>query len=218
MRPPASDSRTDSCLTRATTTPLQLFGLVIVLGVVFALVGVLLWIGLGVAGPGIDDGASPSPGSSSDDERTSNSSHQQESEPEGGENESESADGMTQSQDTSELSVRLDAMETTLADEHGIEIQAVYDTERGVIEVEHVTDTRSQNAYAEDAREITAAYGDLIQDGYDVDRMAVSVMPSSNGPTVASWHVEQAWAEAYMEGELSEDELADRIQETASLG
>jgi len=170
--------------------------------------GVVLLVGIAiVAGLGIIGSAGPSTsvlfGDSSEPTETGiNVSDEEDRTP------STEAETSTPTLDSS-----LEEMETTLETDHGLSVTVTH-TDDQRLEVEQVTSARTTGGYESEAELLTEAYATVLEAGHDIERMDVDVRLSDGGSTFLTWHVERSWVESYLEGEIDDAELIDRIQES----
>lgn len=93
----------------------------------------------------------------------------------------------------------------------GIEILDLsYDD--GVVRLEYVP-AEPTEASVEESIEVGArAYFDRVYGGWNADRLDASAY--LEGSLVATWHMETGWIDAYLAGEISREELGQRVEDS----
>lgn len=102
------------------------------------------------------------------------------------------------------------AFRTTLTDE-GISIRqfAVND---GVVDLEYVPAEPTEEGVENSIHTTARAYYDRVYGGWDVDRLEAAAF--IDGSLVATWHMESRWVEQHRDGDISRDELGEKIEAT----
>lgn len=81
------------------------------------------------------------------------------------------------------------------------------------IELDYYSNARSQEDLAEEMGGIAGAYAAGVDGGWDNDVLFVFIL-DSNGDIVASYWIEDEWAQAWMDGEYNDEEFFGRILNT----
>ncbi|WP_336136845.1 hypothetical protein [Natronomonas amylolytica] len=102
------------------------------------------------------------------------------------------------------------AFRTTLTDE-GITIRR-FEVREGVVALEYAPAEATEASVEESVRTAGGAYYDRIYGGWDVDRLEAEVFV--DGSLVATWHMESRWVRQHRDGDISRDELGEKIQAT----
>jgi hypothetical protein len=80
----------------------------------------------------------------------------------------------------------------------------------GVLDLEYVPAEATEASVEESVRTIARAYYDRIYGGWDVDRMDAAAYIDDS--LVATWRMESEWIQQHLDGEISRDELGEKIQ------
>ncbi len=105
-------------------------------------------------------------------------------------------------------------LESTLVDA-GIDVHSVGE-QGSTLHVEYVGYDASQEAIARDIGGVAGAYAGITSGGYESDRMEVTLR-GADGSLVGTYYAESEWAQAYMDGEISDAEYATRVFETIEV-
>lgn len=103
------------------------------------------------------------------------------------------------------------AFRTTLTDE-GITIRRFEVGEGGVVELEYAPADATEASVEESVRTAGRAYYDRVYGGWDVDRLDATAF--IDGSLVATWRMESQWVRQHRDGDISRDELGEKIQAT----
>lgn len=93
----------------------------------------------------------------------------------------------------------------------GIEVlELAYDDGRVIVEYEPAA--RSEAGVQESIEVAARAYFDRVYGGWNAALLDVSV--SIDGSLVATWHMDSEWIDAYLDGEITREELGQRVEES----
>ncbi len=101
----------------------------------------------------------------------------------------------------------------TIASQWGVEVistEMVDDT----FTVEYYVGGETEEEVTSEIGTLIGAYIDIVEGGLESDRMDVTAVDEDDDSDEAYWHVESDWAEAYLAGELSEEDVLDRVLPT----
>lgn len=99
-------------------------------------------------------------------------------------------------------------MEFALESEMGLDVE-VYD-QNGLILVDYTSTAATETELAENLGGISGAYAALVGDGYPTDGMTIYVY-DVDGTNVGYVDVDAADAQAYMDGEITDEQYAERV-------
>lgn len=102
------------------------------------------------------------------------------------------------------------AFRTTLTDA-GITIRT-FEVSDGVADLEYVPAEATEASVEESVQTAARAYYDRIYGGWDVDRLEAAAF--IDGTLVATWRMESEWVRQHRDGDITRDELGEKIQGT----
>jgi hypothetical protein len=70
----------------------------------------------------------------------------------------------------------------------------------------------SESGVEESINDVARAFFDRVNGGWDVAGLSASVL--IDGSVVATWNMERAWIEAYVDGDISREELGRRVEDS----
>lgn len=103
-----------------------------------------------------------------------------------------------------------DAFREALAREDVEVRELAYDD--GRVRVEYRPAEPSEASVEESIQVAARAYFDRVYGGWNAARLDASVYV--DGSLVATWHMETAWIDAYLDGEITRDELGQRVEDS----
>lgn len=124
---------------------------------------------------------------------------------------SEPEAGAAAVEDASESALTPAEMESRLNDE-GYDVEVA--DENGEIVVDYHATSPDEEVVASDIGAIAGAYAEMVDSGYETDRMVVVVQPPV-GDAVGQTSVAADDAQAYADGEISDDEYAKILIDSA---
>jgi hypothetical protein len=80
----------------------------------------------------------------------------------------------------------------------------------GVLDLEYAPAEATEASVEESVRTIARAYYDRIYGGWDVERMEAAAFVDDS--LVATWRMESEWVQQHLDGDISRDELGEKIQ------
>lgn len=93
----------------------------------------------------------------------------------------------------------------------GIEIRDLtYDD--GAVVVAYVPAEPTEEGVEESIQVAARAYFDRVYGGWNADRLDASAYVDDS--LVATWHMETAWIDAYLAGEITREELGQRVEDS----
>ncbi|WP_440764721.1 hypothetical protein [Natronorubrum sp. DTA7] len=100
----------------------------------------------------------------------------------------------------------------TIASHWGVDVISteVVDDEF-VVEYSDTTETEAE--FTNEVGTLVGAYIDIVNGGLEAERMDATVV-DEDGSEQAYWQMESEWAEAYTDGELTEEDILDRVLPT----
>lgn len=118
----------------------------------------------------------------------------------------------TAASDTAEYdgAMNPELMEFALESEMGLDVE-VYD-QNGLIIVDYTSTAATETELAEDLGGISGAYAALVDDGYPTEGMTIYVY-AVDDMNVGYVDVDAADAQAYMDGEITDEQYAERVLE-----
>lgn len=122
----------------------------------------------------------------------------------GGDSGSGDGDGAGDERDDTYLTAFDDALAE--ADLEVLSLEVV----QGVVELAYVPAEASEDGVEESIRDVGFAFYQRVRGGWDVDRLDAEVHVDDE--VVATWEMRRAWIEAYLDGELSREELEARVE------
>lgn len=102
------------------------------------------------------------------------------------------------------------AFRTALTDA-GITIRA-FEVSDGVVDLEYAPAEATEESVEESVRTGARAYYDRIYGGWDVDRLEAAAF--IDGTLVATWRMESKWVSQHLDGDITREELGEKIQGT----
>lgn len=102
------------------------------------------------------------------------------------------------------------AFRTTLTDA-GITIRT-FEVNDGVVDLEYVPAEATEASVEASVQTAARAYYDRIYGGWDVDRLEAAAF--IDGSLVATWRMESKWVRQHRDGDITRDELGEKIQGT----
>ncbi|WP_440771385.1 hypothetical protein [Natronorubrum sp. DTA28] len=79
--------------------------------------------------------------------------------------------------------------------------------------VEYADTTETDDEFTDEVGTLIGVYIDIVEGGLEAERMDVTAVDEDDGEQT-HWHVESEWAAAYLEGELTVDDVYERVLET----
>lgn len=77
-----------------------------------------------------------------------------------------------------------------------------------------MTDTGLEADVMDEIARLTGSYAYIVEQGHGGEMMWAVAYNQHTGQAVGEWYVEAEWVEAWSDGELTADELMDKIEET----
>lgn len=102
------------------------------------------------------------------------------------------------------------AFRSTLTDA-GITIRT-FEVSDGVVDLEYVPAEATEASVEESVQTAGRAYYDRIYGGWDVDRLEAAAF--IDGSLVATWRMESEWVRQHRDGDITREELGEKIQGT----
>lgn len=104
------------------------------------------------------------------------------------------------------------AFEESLRDE-GIDVSSA-EQDGDTLSLEYETSRTDEGAVEAEGAIVAGSYADLTGDGYESDRLEVTIYQAATGERIADYHIESEWAQQYNDGEISSVEYEERVTET----
>lgn len=79
--------------------------------------------------------------------------------------------------------------------------------------VEYADTTETEEEFTNEVGTLIGVYIDIVEGGLEAERMDVTAVDADDD-SERTWHVESEWAEAYIDGEFTVDEVYERVLET----
>ncbi|SDJ68474.1 hypothetical protein [Natronorubrum texcoconense] len=79
--------------------------------------------------------------------------------------------------------------------------------------VEYADTTETDDEFTDEVGTLIGVYIDIVEGGLEAERMDVTAVDADDGEQT-HWHVESEWAEAYLEDELTVDDVYERVLDT----
>lgn len=80
--------------------------------------------------------------------------------------------------------------------------------------VEYSVDDATEDEATAEMRAVIGVYIDIVESGLESERMDVTEVDEDDDSDRAYWQMESEWAEAYIDGELTEEDVLERVLET----
>jgi hypothetical protein len=80
------------------------------------------------------------------------------------------------------------------------------------VALEYTPAAASEEGVRESVNDVARAFFDRVNGGWGVDGLDASVL--IEGSLVATWNMERDWIEAYVDGDISRDELGKRVEDS----
>ena len=120
-----------------------------------------------------------------------------------------SSDGTGDSTDTNASAVYREAFVDAI--EGGDHVVRAIEVETRVT-LSYTPAEASESGVEESINDVARAFFDRVNGGWDVEGLSASVL--IDGSVVATWNMERAWIEAYVDGDISRAELGQRVEDT----
>lgn len=85
-----------------------------------------------------------------------------------------------------------------------------FEVDGGVVDLEYVPAEPTEEGVEASIQTIARAYYDRVYGGWDVDRLDAAVYV--DGSLVATWRMESAWVQQHRDGDISRDELGEKVE------
>ena len=80
------------------------------------------------------------------------------------------------------------------------------------VDLEYTPAEASEEGVGESINDVARAFFDRVNGGWDVEGLDAGVL--IEGSVAATWNMERAWIEAYVEGDISREELGRRVEDS----
>jgi hypothetical protein len=80
------------------------------------------------------------------------------------------------------------------------------------VDLEYTPAEASEPGVRQSINDVARAFFDRVYGGWDVEGLDAGVQV--NGSLVATWNMERAWIEAYVDGDISREELGRRVEDS----
>jgi hypothetical protein len=118
-------------------------------------------------------------------------------------------------EDTGRLADRFEtALRTADIDVESLEIEN-QDGGR-VAELSYTTETRTRRGVGEDIGVVAGVYAEAVDDGWKMVRLNVTVLKKDDG-RIGEYIVRSAWAQEWIDDDMSDEEYTGRVAETLRL-
>ncbi|WP_247001710.1 hypothetical protein [Halosolutus gelatinilyticus] len=98
----------------------------------------------------------------------------------------------------------------------GVELRSVELSDNALV-VEYYANTTSEEGFTNEMAYLIGTYVDTVDAGLETERMDVTGVDSDDDSDHVYWHVESEWAKAYLDEELTEEDVFDRVFETVEV-